>query len=86
MLRDGEHVGPESLAAPSAHMGVYRDSSGRSHSRKLAIQTLPGAFLCCRRSADAPRRAHPRAKLDEVTSAGGVPRTAAEKGPSNPST
>jgi hypothetical protein len=65
--------------------GMYRESSGSPHSRKLAIQTLPGPFLCCWRSADAPRRARPRAKLDEVTSAGRVPRTKAEKGPSNPS-
>ena len=60
--------------------GMYRESSGSPHSRKVPIQTLPGPFLCCWRYADAPRRAHPRAKLDEVTSAGRVPRMTPRKG------
>jgi hypothetical protein len=33
----------------------------------LAIQSLPDAFFCSRRSADGPGQACQRAKLDEVT-------------------
>jgi hypothetical protein len=33
----------------------------------LAIQSLPDAFFCSRRSADGPGQAWQRAKLDEVT-------------------
>jgi hypothetical protein len=56
-----------SLAATSAYAGAYRDSSGRSYSRKSTVQPLPGAFFVLSEVRRRTRLTTPRAKLDKVT-------------------